>query len=120
MRLKTDRFNPGEAQLARYCKALGHPARLRILSLLALREDSHCAPIVEKLPLAQATISQHIAELVDAGLIVSSPRGTCSRLALDAQGLLHLARLFEEFSRSLNVAPGPRTLPLDSKKVRRS
>jgi ArsR family transcriptional regulator len=58
--------------LARLAKALGHPARVAILRLLAASGDCQCGVIVDQLPLAQATVSQHLKVLKDAGLI----RGT--------------------------------------------
>ncbi len=65
-------------QLARLCKALGHPARLAIIRYLAARRGScTCGEIVDQLPLAQATVSQHLKVLRSAGLIdgdVEPPR----------------------------------------------
>jgi ArsR family transcriptional regulator len=58
-------------RLARLCKALGHPARLAILRYLAGRRGTcTCGNIVDQLPLAQSTVSQHLKVLKDAGLIV--------------------------------------------------
>jgi len=58
-------------RLARLCKALGHPARVAILrQLAAMRGTCTCGEIVEQLPLAQSTVSQHLKVLKDAGLIV--------------------------------------------------
>lgn len=58
-------------RLARQCKALGHPARLAIVRYLAGRRGRcTCGDIVEQLPLAQSTVSQHLKVLKDAGLIV--------------------------------------------------
>ena len=65
--------------LARLAKALGHPARVRILQLLLERDWCFCGEIVEQVPLAQATVSQHLKVLRDAGLIegeIDGPR-TC-------------------------------------------
>lgn len=69
----------GEAniQLARLAKALGHPARVAILRLLIRREACVCGEIVDELPLAQSTVSQHLKLLKEAGLIhgeVDGPR----------------------------------------------
>lgn len=58
-----------DAELALLAKALGHPARVRILRLLLASESCFCGEIVEQLPLAQATVSQHLKVLKDAGLI---------------------------------------------------
>lgn len=60
-------------------KALGHPARVRILRLLLARDSCFCGEIVQHVPLAQATVSQHLKVLKDAGLIqgeIDGPR-TC-------------------------------------------
>ncbi len=63
-------FDTG-VRLARLCKALGHPARLAILRYLAGRRGTcTCGDIVDQLPLAQSTVSQHLKVLKDAGLIV--------------------------------------------------
>jgi ArsR family transcriptional regulator len=58
-----------ETELARLAKALGHPARIEILKILIERGDCQCGAIVDRLPLAQATVSQHLKVLKDAGLI---------------------------------------------------
>lgn len=65
------------ASLARLAKALGHPARVAILRLLSRRESCVCGEIVDELPLAQSTVSQHLKQLKAAGLIrgeVDGPR----------------------------------------------
>ncbi len=61
----------GGARLSTLCKALGHPARLAIVRYLAARRGTcTCGDIVDQLPLAQSTVSQHLKVLKDAGLIV--------------------------------------------------
>jgi ArsR family transcriptional regulator len=58
-------------RLAKLCKALGHPARVAIVrQLAATRGTCTCGEIVDQLPLAQSTVSQHLKVLKDAGLIV--------------------------------------------------
>lgn len=64
-------------ELASFAKALGHPARVRIMRLLTRRSTCICGDIVEELDLAQSTVSQHLKVLKDAGLIrgeVDGPR----------------------------------------------
>jgi ArsR family transcriptional regulator len=66
-----------DQELATLAKALGHPARVQILRLLVRREACICGDIVEELPLAQSTVSQHLKVLKDAGLIrgeIDGPR----------------------------------------------
>ena len=63
--------------LAALTKALGHPARVAILRLLMRRGECVCGAIVDELPLAQATVSQHLKVLKDAGLVqgeIDGPR----------------------------------------------
>ena len=68
-----------DAHLARLAKALAHPARVAILRLLVRKQGCVVGSIVDELPLAQSTVSQHLKQLKDAGLIrgeVDGPR-TC-------------------------------------------
>lgn len=65
------------AKLAGLAKALAHPARVAILRLLVRREACVCGEIVDELPLAQSTVSQHLKQLKDAGLVrgeIDGPR----------------------------------------------
>ena len=64
-----------EVDIALLAKALGHPARVRILRLLLARDNCYCGQIVDLLPLAQATVSQHLKVLKDAGLITGEIDG---------------------------------------------
>jgi ArsR family transcriptional regulator, arsenate/arsenite/antimonite-responsive transcriptional repressor len=62
-------FTEGDEKLARYAKALGHPARIYILRLLANQSCCYSGDLAEELPIARSTLSQHLSELKDAGLI---------------------------------------------------
>ncbi len=64
-----------DESLAAIAKALAHPARIRILRLLATQQECRGADLFGMLPLAQSTISQHLAVLKDAGLVISHPVG---------------------------------------------
>lgn len=72
---KSYQFSAKENRLAKYAKAFGHPARVAILKLLAGRQTCVCGDIVEELPLSQSTISQHLKELKEAGLIKGDIEG---------------------------------------------
>lgn len=65
-------YTEKQEKLARFAKALGHPARVAVMQFLAKQEECYFGDIHEELPIAKATVSQHLAELKDAGLI----RGT--------------------------------------------
>jgi len=74
-----------DADLALLAKALGHPARVRILRLLLSRDSCFCGQIVDEIPLAQATVSQHLKVLKDAGLVSGEIEGlrTCYCVSRD-------------------------------------
>jgi ArsR family transcriptional regulator len=76
---KSEQFDPESVQLAEFAGALAHPARLEILKKLATTNSCICGDIVQLLPLAQSTVSQHLKALKEAGLVhgeVEGPR-TC-------------------------------------------
>lgn len=75
-----------DEQLVGMFKALGHPARLRIVQLLSERQTCVCSEVVQELPLAQATVSQHLKVLKQAGIITGETQGpaVCYCLAPDA------------------------------------
>lgn len=79
-----------EDRLAELCKALGHPARVRILTFLARQQGCCCGPIVDATGLAQSTTSQHLKVLKDAGLIQGNIDGkhVCYCIQPDALGEL--------------------------------
>lgn len=66
---KTDDFTLRENRIARYARALAHPARVAILRILLRQQACICGEIVDILPLSQSTVSQHLKELKEAGLI---------------------------------------------------
>ena len=63
------KYTHKEEQLARFAKAMGHPARIAILKFLASQDSCFFGDIHEVLPIAKATVSQHLSELKSAGLI---------------------------------------------------
>lgn len=79
------------AHLARMCRALGHPARLRILRHLKATPCC-CGDIVRLLPLAQSTVSQHLKHLRDCGLIVGRSQGATTCYDLNEHLLEDLKR----------------------------
>lgn len=74
--MKTEAFSNNERRAARLAKALGHPARIAILRLLLRRQTCICGDIVDEIPLSQSTVSQHLRELKNAGLIRGTIAGT--------------------------------------------
>lgn len=72
---KTEDFTVKQNKLARYAKALSHPARVAIVELLLKKQACVCGDIVDELPLSQSTVSQHLKELKEAGLIKGDIEG---------------------------------------------
>ncbi|PQA93218.1 transcriptional regulator [Chryseobacterium shigense] len=87
---KTDHFTDHQNKIAVICKALGHPARVAIIEYLLKVDTCICGDIVNELPLAQATVSQHLKELKNAGLIKGNIEGTaiCYCIDKDTFGIL--------------------------------
>lgn len=100
---RTAPFDADAVQLAGWARALGHPARLAILRALAERGTCICGDVVEILPLAQSTVSQHLKALVEAGLITVEADGprSCYCLAPEA-----VAALREQMSAFLDDLAG--------------
>ena len=64
-----------DADLAAFAKAVGHPIRMRILRMLARKDARMCSHIVDELPLAQSTVSEHLRILRSAGLVKANEKG---------------------------------------------
>ena len=76
-------FTNKDQGIAEFAKALSHPARVAILRALAQRGTCICGEIVEVLPLAQSTVSQHLKDLKEAGLVQGEVDGTKSCYCID-------------------------------------
>ena len=80
---KSYEFTATENQLARYAKALAHPARIAILNIIIKNPSCICGDIVDELPLSQSTVSQHLKELKEAGLIKGEIEGVTVCYCID-------------------------------------
>lgn len=80
---KTEHFSETQNKIAAIAKALGHPARIAIIDYILKVNACICSDIVEELPLAQATISQHLKELKNAGLIKGNIEGNSICYCID-------------------------------------
>jgi DNA-binding transcriptional ArsR family regulator len=84
---KSTQFSLKQNELAEMAKALGHPARIAILQYLSTQKSCVCGSIVNEVGLAQATVSQHLKALKDAGLIKGTVEGVSTCYCLDAAKL---------------------------------
>jgi ArsR family transcriptional regulator len=99
---KTEHFTDKQNAIATMAKALGHPARIAILEYLLKVDTCICGDIVNELPLAQPTISQHLKELKSAGLIKGSVEGTSICYCIDEKGLEKMQNYFATIFLKLN------------------
>lgn len=98
---KTEEFTVKDNKIAMYAKALAHPARVAILQLLIKKQACICGDIVDELPLSQSTVSQHLKELKEAGLIKGDIDGVRVCYCIDEieweAAKNYLSGLFESF-----------------------
>jgi DNA-binding transcriptional ArsR family regulator len=96
---KTDHFTEKQNQIAVIAKALGHPARIAIIDYLMKVDSCICGDIVNEIPLAQPTISQHLKELKNAGLIKGNIAGTSICYCIDEKAL----QIFLKYFKSMEI-----------------
>lgn len=101
---KKTEFAPKDQRLAAVAKALSHPARVAILRAIARRGVCICGEIVEVLPLAQSTVSQHLKELKEAGLVTGEVEGTKSCYCIDWNVLAEAWDALQGFAQELEKA----------------
>jgi len=99
---KTEHFTDKQNSIAILAKALGHPARIAIMEYLIKVDTCICGDIVNELPLAQPTISQHLKELKNAGLIKGTIEGNSICYCIDEKAILKLQSYFSNISIKLN------------------
>lgn len=97
MLTKAALFPESLVSLAEQAKALSHPARLAIIEHLAARDTCLCGDLVDVLPLAQATVSQHLKVLKSAGLVKGEVDGPRSCYCLDRDALARLQGALQSF-----------------------
>ena len=94
---KTESFTAKQNRIADVAKALAHPARIAILEFLASQNSCVCGDIVEELPLSQATVSQHLAELKRIGLINGEIEGPRVCYCIDKKAWDEAKQLLSQF-----------------------
>ena len=97
IKVKTKQYTEEQEQMARFAKAMGHPARMAILSFLAKQESCFFGDIHEVLPIAKATVSQHLKELKDAGLIQGEIETPKVRYCINRENWELARKLFAAF-----------------------
>jgi DNA-binding transcriptional ArsR family regulator len=93
---KKDEFSEEEIKIAGFAKALSHPARVAIIKKL-MNAKCICGDIVKDLPLSQSTVSQHLKELKEAGLIKGEIEGTKICYCIDGDNWTYVSGFFNNF-----------------------
>lgn len=112
--MTTKGYTEHEEQIARFAKAMGHPARMAILRFLASQQSCFFGEIHEVLPIAKATVSQHLKELKEAGLIQGEIEAPKVRTASTAATGFWPATWFAEFSAKDTPTAAPTIRVADS------
>lgn len=94
---KSEIFTAKQNKLANLLKALAHPARIAIIQHLVKAEHCYCGDIVEELGLAQATVSQHLKELKNMGIIKGCFEGTSVSYCIDENVWQQVKKEIETF-----------------------
>jgi len=94
---KNKDYTIDQEQLARFAKAMGHPARITILHFLASMDSCYFGDIYNELPIAKATVSQHLKELKDAGLIQGEIETPKVRYCINRENWEKAQSYFETF-----------------------
>jgi ArsR family transcriptional regulator len=101
--MKPIQLSPEAERLVEIFAALGNPARFRILEILASNPESIVADVVRELPIAQATVSQHLGVLRDAGLIYGERDGSGQCCRIDFEGMSEFAQAVVAWTVRLTV-----------------
>jgi DNA-binding transcriptional ArsR family regulator len=99
---KSDQFTDENNAVALIFKALGHPARIAILEHIMKANSCICGDIVKELPLAQPTVSQHLKELKNAGLIKGTIEGNSICYCINEEAIENLRNYFVNISTILS------------------
>ena len=101
---KTEHFTDKQNQIATISKALGHPARIAIIEYLMQVNECICGDIVNELPLAQPTVSQHLKELKNAGIIKGNIEGNSICYCIDEKTIEILNIYFSKIVETVSKA----------------
>ena len=96
---KKEGFSENQNNIASLTKALGHPARIAIIEYLLRVNSCVCGDIVNELPLAQATVSHHLKELKNAGVIIGCVEGTSVCYCINEKAIEEIQEYFKTLSK---------------------
>lgn len=107
--------------IGKICKALGHPTRIQIMTLLWKRDNRSCGEIVELIPLAQSTISKHLLELKKANLVNIKNEGKKTIYSIEVDKIESLKKYLTSYLSTIEISEENKSTVLTTKhKVRNS
>jgi DNA-binding transcriptional ArsR family regulator len=95
--MKYSVFTDEQKQAARFAKAMGHPVRMYVLELLSKQSCCYSGNLTDVLPIAKSTLSQHLKELKDAGLIQGEIEGPKVKYCINRENWQQAQKLFKNF-----------------------
>lgn len=95
--MRADVISENQKKIARYAKAMGHPVRMYVLELLSAQSCCYSGDLSEILPIAKSTLSQHLKELKDAGLIQGQIEAPRIKYCINRKNWEEAKKLFHSF-----------------------
>lgn len=108
-------FDTETNAIGKICKALGHPIRVQIMTLLWKRDNRTCGEIVELIPLAQSTVSKHLLELKKANLLNIRNEGKKVFYSIDLDNIQILRKYFTSYLSTLEISEEDKSTVLTTK-----
>ncbi|MBP1222255.1 ArsR/SmtB family transcription factor [Flavobacterium sp. 1355] len=105
--------------IGKICKALGHPVRIQIMTLLWKRDNRTCGEIVELIPLAQSTISKHLLELKKANLVNIKTEGKKIIYSIEVGNIQILSKYFSSYLSTIEISEQDKSTVLTTKRKSR-
>jgi DNA-binding transcriptional ArsR family regulator len=105
--------------IGKICKALGHPVRIQIMTLLWKRDNRTCGEIVELIPLAQSTISKHLLELKKANLVNIKTEGKKIIYSIEVGNIQVLNKYFSSYLSTIEISEQDKSTVLTTKRKSR-
>lgn len=97
--MSKDALTEKQKKIARYAKAMGHPIRMYVLELLSKQSCCYSGDLTEELPIVKSTLSQHLKELKEAGLIQGEIEAPKIKYCINKDNWEEAQKLFKEFLR---------------------
>ena len=97
MVMTNDKLTEDQKKIARYAKAMGHPIRMYVLELLSNQNCCYSGDLSDDLPIAKSTLSQHLKELKDAGLIQGEIEAPRIKYCINKENWKEAQILFKKF-----------------------